>query len=552
MKVKTKKNNIGLLLLGGILFIMGVFGIVLHYENSKMPNLEQVLPVDTVVYFDIHLSDQNLQNISLNFADINFEDFLDNLLVSSFSFNFKDDVKSWVGNKIGGALLKDGNSVFIFEYKKRKLVEQFVQNFKNEDESFVITHKGDFKIFSPKFSSNFAFAYLDGSLIIATDIAVFDQLNLKRGHQLRDNVDYKKIRQDLSKNVLGFNFVDFEALLKQDFIKNNFDTSLYPLFETFVETVYAGGFVVNVEAKSLKVNSKFLTHKGVFNDHRIEKVPNNLMPKLASMVPKDVLFFMNGTDLYAKYIHTKQFLENLNPQFPVIFDGLLRAQSREIFGKDFDLETDFLAKMRGDYAFVINFEEALYPFLDVTFITGLKAMDKIESLSEFHDAIHFAQSQFAPVLEEVELPNGKVREELVAVPPAEVPIKKVEYLDENYYMAENPVSHKKFSYGLIDRYFVFSSHEAGLTSLLEVRAGNKMSLAENANFRGTVLFDFSVSESYGFINFSKFLAGISLFKNEIKNDNVAFEFFEKNILNVVFARKNFPEASFLDFVIFTK
>ena len=79
------------------------------------------------------------------------------------------------------------------------------------------------------------------------------------------------------------------------------------------KTLPALGVSAKLDKKSVAFHTKILSKQPVYDEREISKTPNNNMPDLARMVPKNILFFMNGMDLYAKYLHTKKFLSNFHP-----------------------------------------------------------------------------------------------------------------------------------------------------------------------------------------------------------------------------------------------
>ncbi|MDH3324962.1 MAG: DUF3352 domain-containing protein, partial [Candidatus Peregrinibacteria bacterium] len=374
--------------------------------------------------------------------------------------------------------------------------------------------------------------------------------------KLESNEQYRKIRLDTPRKSFFFSYAD-SAQFVDLFLSGDRFATQKPLFDAGAKTLSSIGFSADVDDKSISVRSKILTADGVFSEHEIKKAANSVMPRLAQFSPKDALFFMNGIDLYAKYAHTKEFLAQFHPQFSVIFEGILRAWGRENFGDKFDFEKDFLAKMRGQYAVLVDFEDEAMPFLDFTLITGFGGVDIEKNLSDFHDAIHFAQSRFTTKVEEVELPDGTVREELVAVDESEIPINKIEFKGRDYFTVENSGSSnsKKLSYGFVENFLVFSTHENGLKSVLSAQATPENALSQNKDFRDSVLFRYSPSESYGFVNFAKLENAINLISNAEIGESGDFSItnlIRKNIRNATFARKVFPGEIFFSATLFAR
>ncbi|MCK5461284.1 DUF3352 domain-containing protein [Candidatus Gracilibacteria bacterium] len=547
---KQKKKNLRIPFFGGvILFITGVVGAAFHFYGVFTEDLKELFPEKTLFLMEAHLDEDSFQQFSDIFGEGELFKLLDEVLIQKFSFSFSNDVKPWVGSNIGVGILEEGDLVVALQFLNRKKVESFLDNFKTPLENFLVQKTDSGEIWTPEFSSNLAFGFTGKWFLIGTSQRGIESI-MNKTVSLKKSEKFQDIFQDLPKKNTFQVYADIQTLVSVLLQSDSF-TKYQPIFEALSQTIPAMGLTVKLEEKGLMVESKFLTHKGVFSEREIQKTENQTIPDLTNYAPNDVLFFLNGSDLYAKYLHTKTFLSDLNEQFPVIFDGILRAQSREIFGEEFDFERDFLAKMRGQYAFLIDFENSLYPFLDFTFLTGFGGTDKEQNLSHFHEAIHFAQTRFAPKIEKVELPDGTIREELVSAKPEEVPIRKVEFEDRTYFTAQNPVSDKKFSYGFIDNYFVFSTHESGIKSVVSVAEKKSSNLARNLDFRDSVLFRFSPSESYGFINFTKMVSGLEVL-TKLDSDSLWGKFWKSNIRNVTFARKVFPGEVFIKAIFFSR
>lgn len=547
---KQKKKNSRLSFFGGItLFIIGLAGVTFHFYGVFTEDLEELFPEKTLFLMEAHLEEDSFQQFSSIFGKGELFQLLDETLMQKFSFSFSEDIKPWIGKNIGVGILEEGDLVVALGFRNKKSAEVFLDNFKTPSEKFLVEKIDRGEIWTPEFSSNLAFGFTGRWLLIGSSERGIESV-MKKTVSLKESKKFQDLFQDLPSQNTFQVYADIETLVSVLARSDQF-AKYQPLFEAFSQTIPATGITMNLEEKGLMVESKFLTHEGVFSEREIRKSENHVIPDLSKYAPNDVLFFVNGSDLYVKYLHTKNFLSDLNQQFPVIFDGILRAQSREIFGEEFDFEKDFLAKMRGQYAFLIDFEDTLYPFLDFTFLTGFGGTDKEQDLSHFHEAIHFAQTRFTPKIEKIELADGTIREELVSAKPEEVPIRKVEFEGREYFTAQNPVSDKKFSYGFIDKYFVFSTHESGIKSVISVAEKKSSNLAKNVDFRDSVLFRFSPSESYGFVNFTKMVRGLELL-TKLDSDSLWGRFWKSNIRNVTFARKVFPGEVFIKAIFFAR
>lgn len=549
MKKQKNKNFRKSFFSGILLFSLGIFGVFVYFNNHLNLEVSKLFPAKTLFLTEVDLNKKFLEKLSNLFENNNFLELADETLFQKFSISFSDDLMPWIGKKMGVGILENGDLVVALKYRDLKKTQSFLDKFKTEEEVFSVKNLENGEIWTSSYSSQMFFGFTKGWLLITKKEESLKNI-IEKNTSLNQQVKYKDLFKDLPKNNFLLTYFDIEKLEKV-FTNSEKFKQYQPIFEAFSMSIPQVGMVVNVDKKGLVFESKFKTHKGVFSQNEIRKATNKTIPELANYSPKNTLFFINGSDLYAKYLHTKNFLSDLNEQFPIIFDGLLRAQSREIFGEEFDFENDFLSKMRGQYAFLVDFENSLYPFLDFTFLSGFGGLDKEQNLSQFHEAIHYAQTRFAPQIQEVDLPDGTKRKELISAKPEEIPIRKVEYENKEYFTAQNLISDKKFSYGFVENNFVFSTHEEGIKSVIAVAEKTRSNLAENSDFRDSVLFKFSPSESYGFVNFSKLISGVELL-SEINSESVWSQFLRLNVRNITFARKVFPEAVFFKAILFTR
>ena len=214
-----------------------------------------------------------------------------------------------------------------------------MQTFVLPDEEFDIEQIKGVEIWTPKYSSQAAFSFYRGWLIFATskDALVTSLLSPQK---LGDSEKFLRIRSDLPRKALATVFINTEDATDLFFGAEKF-VAQKPVLLALAGTLPAMGMTAQLFENGITFRTKILTKEGVFSEQQIKKTPTQIMPELANFAPRDVLFFMNGSDLYAKYLHTKNFLKNFHPQFADIFDGILRAESRRILGEQFNFEQDF-------------------------------------------------------------------------------------------------------------------------------------------------------------------------------------------------------------------
>jgi len=536
---------------GVLLFLLGIVGVLWFGILSPVGRLDDIFPSDVALFTEVSFKKDSLQKFQALFPDADMSLLWEKIGGDIFSFDFENDVLPWAGKHAGVAFWGAQDFVLGIQYRHKSKAEDFLGNFRLSSETFEKEKIKGGEIWTPEFSSRLAFGFLDGYVFFASSADRLKEVFLSES-SLSDVEYYQKIRSDLSRENEFFLFAESEASLPMVFNSEEWATKK-PLLEVLSQTLPSFGISADINKQGIEIQSKIITKKGVFSGQKTKKPENQTLPELAQFASQNVLFFMNGSDVYAKYLHTKEFLSSFHPQFSVVFDGVLRGLSREMFGKEFDFERDALAKMHGQYAILFDFPDVLSPFVNFTLITGFGSADTEKNLAELSQALHFAQGQFSAQSREVKLPDGSVREELVAVDTQELPIKKVEFNDYTYYTFEPPVNTgQKFSYAFLEGYFVFSTHEDGVRSTIASYTGE--SLAENADFRESVLFHFSPSESYGFLNYSKLDSVFELFLSEESNRRDGFlSFFRNaNVRNLVFSRKVFPTEIFWTAILFQR
>ena len=544
---KTKTSPI--FLLGTILAGIGIAGWLWLTFLRPATRLAEILPSDTAAFLEFQIS-ENLDDDAVDFADFLITKFEQQFGIEA---DFSTDIQPWIGSKIVVASLADGTPIFATKYRSRARLANFLDRFLLPGEKWQKSRLESAEIWTPAFSSEFAAGFFGKWVIFSPSATALEQIFSSTDH-LASSPRFSKISRDRPTNPQFFAFLD-TALASDAWLRDPKFAPQKPLAEATAAAIPAAGIFAEIKDGKIAVRAKVLTHEGVFSGAEIHKTPNSTMPALARFAPRDILFFTNGTDLWAKYAHTKKFLARLHPQFALIFDGILRGWARENFGEKFNFETDFLAKMRGQYAILVDFEDATLPFLNFSLITGFGSADIEQNLSDLHEAIRFAQAQFSTRTETVELPDGTAREEFVAVDKSEIPIEKNEASGRPYFTTRNSATDKSFSYGFIENFLVFTSHESAIRSIFAVADDPASSLAENADFRKSVLFEFTPSESYGFTNFAKlesataFLAGTAA---ESSKSPRLLQILRTRIRNLTFSRKVFPDAVFWSAVLFLK
>ncbi len=536
---KTKKIHFGwLFFLGLLLFALGIIGYTFRLFSWIPVPIREVLPQETQLLASINLESFNNEAFTLDKE--NFKANITQYLQEKLNLDFTTDIEPWIGKNISITVIQ-GRPILAIQYRSQYRTKKFLQKFITPTEKFIQTDFEDGFILTSEFSTPLSFGFYHNWLIISPDPTSLETIFTKK-NSLKSNKAYRKIITDLPRKSLFFFFADTQNLAKVLPYPEKWRT-YKPLILSLSQTFPSIGGTINIDDGAWLFSSKTLTDKRIFEDRIIPKVPNKNIPELAKITPKETLFFINGSDLYAKYLHTKNFLKEMDPQFETIFEGVLRAQFGHIFGKKFDFEADFLSQMRGQYAFILDIEDPLKPFLHLTFISRFDPQNK-PSIAKFHKTIQDAQTQFFPEKRTIELPNGKTRQELVASKPENIPIDKVEFLGHPYFQIKEP--DKNFAYTILDNQFILSSKPIGIESILSTIEKKNKNLAMDDDFRENVLFKFSASESYTFLNLEKLNPLLETW--QIKDNGLLSSWFSQ-FRNITFSRKVFPGEIFIKAVL---
>ncbi len=544
---RTNSNKI-IFSTGAFLFLIGFLGMIYNFWINPSDSASDFLPTDTIILGEFKTSPQNIEK----FGELGFLEGVEQILAKNLPNVKITDLQPWLGKKIAFAWLPDKDFVFAGKYRSKNFAKKFIKKLLVPEEELVEKNFAGFTVYSPSFSSEMYFVFKDKWLIIASSKKALESI-LDDKPRLAQNSKFKEISRDLSgpREILGY--VNFEKL-----VENGFKLGKQkPLFKALAKTVPAFGLELETTNDELKINSKFLTTKGVFSTELLQNTPHEIIPELAQYAPKDVLFFLNGYDLHAKYSHTKKFLEETHPQFALIFDGVLRAGFKKLLGENFDFQKDFLEKIHGQYALILNFADKENPFTYFTLITGFGESIADENNKKLQEIIKNAQQKYSTKVIEHKLPDGSIRQELVIVDSEKINIKEKEFQSNTYYTTETKMDdeaanpQQKFSYGFLNGFLVFSNHENGVRDVLKSFA-SKVNLTQNNDFRENILFNLPASENYGFVNNNKLKI---LLKSKSDADENSFiseselRFLLEKFRTISLAKKTFTDATNLSVIL---
>lgn len=525
-QTQTKKapSQKHIFFLGMLLFSAGIIGLINDLWTTYTKSIEDLLPANTTFFIEGNtqkIAALGKENIEITTAFPSFQKYGEQIDLT--------DAETWIGSKVSFGKIKD-EPFFAFKYRSKKKTKAFLQKtFLLPDESFSQEKTPFGTIYSPEFSGIFSFAFVN-NWIILTEKKTPLMAILGSEKKLSSIQTFPK--EGLFSKTIGKGYFTGDI-----FAQTDESTPHSGFVQTFKSLIHSGKFILAEETDGIDTSFEFTT--------TLSEIPSSgktVLPELAQFSDENAFVFLNGLDLYQTYVRTKTFLETLHPELAIVFDGILEAESQEIFGPKFDFKTDFLSKMNGQYAVIIDFDDLADPFLKTTIISGFGKSDSTKTLNEFHESLRFAQGKFSTEIQTVELPNGKTRDEIIATDPKEIVIKKYEAPKGEFYSSLNPDSNTEISYGFLENYFVFSTHRSAVEKIF---SGIFSPLSQNTAFRNQVLLKESPSESYGSLNTNKLAITSSRFSPE--NVQTLITQISESFPTVLFSRKIEPQKISWDF-----
>jgi|GEM_PF-6770260 len=521
-------------LLGAGLFFLGLIGTVIGLQQAQQRRVDHLIGQNTLATVEVKLNAKNANFIA---DKLNLESSTAIPLLGSTNQLTAESFKPWIGKQLVLSWHPKQAFLHAFDYRRKVDAKEFMQQFLLPSETLAEQNSEFGTIYTPSYSSNHAFLFYKGWLMWANNPATLVQ-QLSEPKKLYQYKPYTQLKKDLPSLKLAHTYINFSGDTS-DLTARSENQALAPLMQGLGRSTPHWALALEVEDKTLNGDIKMLTHEALYDPTQVvSKAKNRTIPDLAYFAPKNALFFQNGHDLYAKYLHTKSYLNELDPQLALVFEGLIRAQAETWFGTNFDFEEEFLSLIRGPYAFVLDFNQAL----EIGFISSLDADQDPEQINQL---IQKAQSRFTPVTESVELPDGSTREELVAIDPANLPISQNELQGQTYYSAKKDDGSINFSYSQIGDYLVMTNRANLVQKIISTQADQSKSLAANQDFRHSVLYDFSNAEVYGFLNAPK-LAQLNLYWQETTGTQspVSLQIIS-SLRNLTFSKQVFTDGIFM-------
>lgn len=529
-------------LIGMGLFALGVLGFVFEAWQTRVNQLDQLLSNEVVFVAQASTDKlEGLQNQNLNY-------FIPSWLSEAEIEN--KYLARWLGKEVALIAIDDKHFILGARHRHRSALKTWLQTQLLPGEQFTITKTDQGEVWTPGFSSQQAFLIMDRWVFAGDSLETLQKAFSTERPSLASSDRYQRAFAGVPDSREWRLFIDLENYLMD--WKPAPNLAVYqPLITAFGQAIPTLGLTAkSIDESILKLNAQFQLAMTQPADTLTPALKNTTIPDLAHFAPNQVMFFLNGQELYGRYQHTKNFLKELNPQFELIFDGLIRAQVERWLGETADLEKDLLAKIQGPYAIMLDYNEGI----DWLFITESQVGETLEN------QIRTAQGRFAPKVETVELPDGTIREELVAAPPEAIKINEVTHQGWTYSVTQSAsLNQGELAFLQQGKYFLIASNRDLLESALEAKKSDTASLANNNDFRQAVLYRLGQAESFGFINVNKLKKAIEPLSEtplESSEDEAeaAFAWWQEilrlPLRNIIFSRRVEAESVMVNWLLF--
>ncbi|MBI5411680.1 DUF3352 domain-containing protein [Candidatus Peregrinibacteria bacterium] len=218
---------------------------------------------------------------------------------------------------------------------------------------------------------------------------------------------------------------------------------------------------------------------------------------------ENLLTYIGGANLDQEWQNTLQTLQNINPSYAIIFEGLLGAQVKRLFGDAVHLRNDLYPLFDGEYALGISapknstFDPApLQVQLVLAHTDRAFAETKMKKMI---DGFRGVGAQFVPRLEIHDLPDGTQTKILVADP------NRMKERNENYKgfpvaCIEITDSVYGFCYSVMEKAVVMSNTFAGVQQSIDLSLQPRFVLSQHQPFRKGLSRLAQVNDQMTFLN----------------------------------------------------
>lgn len=409
-RIQSKKKTSALecfiifLMLVGFILIVFFIGRVLYSNFTPSSDLSDHLPGDKTVAY-LEWEDLKLPgNLEVSYPPNTLAELMGNL----FEIDLKTALEKFGTGKISYALLEStegkNQPLVLVEATSKNAALRYFKGLLLESEELKTSNDLN-PIYSFNQGQNLHFKFVGNYVAISPEIESLESLNNNPEESLTQQESYQNTLNNLPRNPWLLGYVDIERV--------NFTQQVHlrQIIDPLKFTANHLSFAVRKSKNGFQFNSYLSLKEGML---ALEEVNEGATfdHTLTNLVPTDNLaLYLGGSDLEAEWQNTLQTLDELNPSYALILEGLLRSQSESIFGKNVDLRNDLYPLFEGEYAFAMGRNENSNHFGmilkhdDQDFATV-----KMEKMATGFELI---AASFAPKINTVTLPDGTVSRELI-------------------------------------------------------------------------------------------------------------------------------------------
>lgn len=429
---------------GGVLTLIGLFaltfiGLFLFGKFFRPQALAEFLPLqETVAVLEVNTdgaSDQIKQYFdTVKNYPVYQKSGLESLIGTLINVDFKNDVESWLGRKVGVALIQFQsaeagaensmvfNPVIFIESRNHELTLEKIKNRAMQESKLDLVYgeyKG-FKLYSYTTSGRFHFMFINNYLVLAKDEEtlkfIIDQFS--NGKKLSEDESYIKVVNNLPQNNVAFGYMNFEkffeAMLQNDpkFVAEKGQD--YMALKPFISLFKANGVVLMAEKGKFVAQEYTLMDKEKLGDQEFITFSEKYNGKLLALANPDPVMLAGGHDVVKEIKRLQELFKAGTKTSSLIFEGILEAQKEQYLGKDISLKDDIYPLLEGEYLVTVekSFEEPV-----ITLFLEMKNTNEDSvRLEKLVTAFVQTSGIFTPKINDVTLPDGTKGKEIIASP----------------------------------------------------------------------------------------------------------------------------------------
>ncbi|MFH0837936.1 MAG: DUF3352 domain-containing protein [Patescibacteria group bacterium] len=480
----------GLVGLGAIALIG--FLLNLAYINWPQPSVATMLPAkDTIMYAEI-----NSLKLPTKLEAGEDRMKLTESLGQPFGVNLVPMLKSFSNDSIAFAMVKGpgtkNHPLLFIKTKTKHGALKYFESLTLPDEELIKT-EGENPIYYYPQGQPFAFRFIKKYVVIGQSpdaLALLDNLD---GQTLQNDENYQKSVSNLPRRDWILAYVDFRNLTFSD------NPAVNSIIEPLKHAIRHIAIAVRQDQEGFHFNTFLNLNKDLLSLDRGESKGKFAYELTGYLPEKNVAMYIGGANLEAEWLNTLETISNLNPAYGVILEGMVRAQSNEVFGEQVDLRNDIYPLFEGEYALSVGTGEN---GREVSLILSHEDREFAEKkLEKLVQGFKFLAAKFAPKVEVVTLPDGTESRELV---PDDGKLESVEEKVNGYtvHCIEVTGTEAGFCYAATDEIIMITNSKERLLKTIDP-SGTTL-LSDSAPFRKSVANLSKVSDEVTYVNFDNF------------------------------------------------